>query len=58
MCTEILSQAAGGIKPPRRSREPAVGAHHVGGKRHCSESSYRGKALPTEEAGRAKDHSS
>lgn len=41
-CTEILSLAAGEIEPPRRSREPAVGAHHAGGERHCCESSFRG----------------
>lgn len=58
MCTEILSQAAGEIEPPRRSKEPAVGPHHAGREHHCCESSIRGKALPAEAAGRARDQSS
>ena len=45
-CTEKLSQAAGEIEPPRRSREPAGGPHHADGEHHCSESSFKGKALP------------
>ena len=58
MCTEILSQAAGEIEPPRRSREPAVGPHHADGEPHCCESRIRGKALPDKETGRARDQSS
>lgn len=57
-CTEKLSQAGGEIEPPRRSREPTVGPHHAVGKHHCCESSFRGKALPAEAAGRARDQSS